>query len=733
MSKEQVQAVKEIRPIPHSTGTLRFSSMRALVVISVALPLFLFALFATFRHAEAMKHAEEGVARSLRVATEHAAKVMAGAESMQDRTLDMVDGKSAAELRADEARLHQALSRFIAGQKQIQSIWIIGSYAKPIATTVAYPAPKIDVQDRAYFAAHRAGFQGRYLSEPLITKVSKERIVDVSVRFAGPDGGFGGIVNISVRASYFEEFFANLLSENPGLAMLMFRQDGAIFVRSPRVPGMAEKLGEKSSVLARVRAGQDSGQFRAKSSVDGEDRLQAFDKVGGYPLFLAAGVSVAAARWALAKELAASLLLGLPPFAALIVAARFAARRAREAMETAGRLEAETATRLRAEQALLQAQKLEAMGRLTGGVAHDFNNALMVISNSAFLLQRTVPESGRKPLDAIGRAVDSATKLTRQLLSFSRRQALLPELVNLHERLPAVKDLVGPVLGRQIELIVEVEPDAAPVKLDPAELELALLNLSINARDAMPDGGRLTISALGATVDIPARMSGPAVVLEVSDTGCGIAPENIEKVFEPFFTTKPVGHGTGLGLSQVYGFCERAGGAVAISSAVGVGTTVRMFFPAASGAADVEAGRAKPVERRLGRSVLLVEDNGEVADAILPVLEALGCEAHRVESAAAALEWLAARPQVLDLVLSDVTMPGDMDGIGLAAKLRETTPGLPVLLMTGYAERIEAAARLGFDVLPKPCSAEALSDAIGRLARPRSSEAPGAPAAVAAN
>jgi CheY-like chemotaxis protein len=207
------------------------------------------------------------------------------------------------------------------------------------------------------------------------------------------------------------------------------------------------------------------------------------------------------------------------------------------------------------------------------------------------------------------------------------------------------------------------------------------------------------------------------VLIEATDSGNGIEPGLLDKVFEPFFTTKPVGHGTGLGLSQVYGFCERAEGAVTIDSVVGRGTTVRMYFPPAPLRSNAPQAARASIARNLGKSLLVVEDNREVAAALLPLLEALGCTATRVESASAALEWLADKRHAPDLVLTDVMMSGAMDGIGLAQALRASAPELPVLLMTGYAERIDEATSLGFEVLPKPCSAEALSAAIARATR----------------
>ena len=202
----------------------------------------------------------------------------------------------------------------------------------------------------------------------------------------------------------------------------------------------------------------------------------------------------------------------------------------------------------------------------------------MVISNNAYLLQRNVVAAGERQLQSINRAVDSATKLTRQLLAFSRKQALVPELIKLQDKLPGIKELIAPVLGSQIRLTIQVDPDTAPITVDSAELELALLNLGINARDAMPSGGSFQLRARNAIGQVPGKLHGPAVVIEASDTGSGIAADVLDKVFEPFFTTKPVGHGTGLGLSQVYGLCERAGGSAALSSSLGQGTTVRLFF-----------------------------------------------------------------------------------------------------------------------------------------------------------
>ncbi|HEY8360212.1 MAG TPA: hybrid sensor histidine kinase/response regulator, partial [Ramlibacter sp.] len=296
--------------MPRDAGAV-LRSLRALAILSVILPLFIFSVFGAFRYAEAMQNADQRVTRSLRVSHEHAVRVLAGAESMQDRVLELVRGRNAAELRADEARLHQTFRRWMDGQKQLQSIWVIGPDGKPLASSVGFPAPAIEVSDRPYFHFHRAGSTTRYWSEPLVTRVAKDKIIDLSLRFDGADGGFGGVVNVSLHTSYFEQFYTDLVANEPGLAVNMFRRDGPIYVRWPAVPGLPDRLGKSSPVLTRVMAGENAGRLTGVSSVDGQERLLAFTRVGDSPLFLGAGMNLSEVRWQLARELGIFLLVGL--------------------------------------------------------------------------------------------------------------------------------------------------------------------------------------------------------------------------------------------------------------------------------------------------------------------------------------------------------------------------------------------------------------------------------------
>ncbi len=383
-------------------------------------------------------------------------------------------------------------------------------------------------------------------------------------------------------------------------------------------------------------------------------------------MYVGAGVSRATILQAWQRRTALLAAFTFPTAMALIYIAWVALRRTQRELAAVRKLHEETEHRARAENALRQVQKLEALGRLTGGVAHDFNNLLMVISNNLHLLRRVEPSlAGSRQLAAIGRAVTSGERLTRQLLAFARRQPLHPEVLSLQERLPALLALVAPTLGPRIEGQCAVDPDTPAVEVDAAELELAIINLAVNAKDAMPEGGRFRLSARSAHPE-EAGLPGDFVVISVADTGTGIDPDVIERVFDPFFTTKPYGQGTGLGLSQVYGLCTQAGGTARIESTPGRGTEVKLFLPAAAGVQASAPAKATPGEASLDCSVLLVEDNEDLAGATSALLEGVGCRVQWASSGDAARDLIDRGATHFDVVVSDMAMPGKLDGLGLA-------------------------------------------------------------------
>ena len=361
------------------------------------------------------------------------------------------------------------------------------------------------------------------------------------------------------------------------------------------------------------------------------------------------------------------------------------------------------------------AQKMDALGQLTGGVAHDFNNLLMVVSGHIRTLKNAVAGDARaaRAAEAIELAAQRGETLTRQLLTFARRQTVNPMVIQVSERIEAFRTMLASSIGGSAQLVTTIGPEVWPVKVDSSELELSLVNLVLNARDAMPGGGVVALTAENVTLargDIKEDIEGDFVALHVADTGTGIAPDVLERVFDPFFTTKQVNKGSGLGLSQVHGFAHQSGGTVTIESTLGKGTTVTLYLPRGR-ADDAPAGEVL-VESARGGSVLVVDDNPEVADVSAGMLKQLGYDVHQARDAASALA--AVQTRAFDLVVTDVVMPGTMDGIALARTLRERQPALPVLLVTGYSQAASDAAP-EFPVMRKPFQLAELSRAAARM------------------
>lgn len=396
------------------------------------------------------------------------------------------------------------------------------------------------------------------------------------------------------------------------------------------------------------------------------------------------------------------------------------AERTRALQEANAELRIQMAERARVEEALRQAQRIEAIGQLTGGVAHDFNNLLMVISGGLEMLRRSrQPDRRERLMDGMQQAAQRGAVLTRQLLAFSRCQKLKPEPVNVARQIGGMRELLDRSLRGDVHVTFEFASDLWPVEVDAAELEFVVLNLTVNARDAMPNGGLIIVRAENCAMLNRDELNGNYVRLSVSDTGIGMAPEVLARVFEPFYTTKEIGKGSGLGLAQVHGFASQSHGAVQIDSAVGHGTTVSLYLPRSEKSPREQDHRINvPVEGPAARpvgSVLLVEDDDEVAKLASEMLDQLGYEVVRVASATAALGALA-NGRTIDVVFSDIMMPGGMNGVELAREIQNRRMELPVLLTSGYAEAAALEAKAaGIHILPKPYGLDDLSAALGGL------------------
>lgn len=379
---------------------------------------------------------------------------------------------------------------------------------------------------------------------------------------------------------------------------------------------------------------------------------------------------------------------------------------------------------------LRQSQKLEAIGQLTGGVAHDFNNILTVIRSCVDLLQRPdlPPERQRRYIEAIRESTERATHLTSQLLAFGRRQPLATQIFDLRDKIRDLLDMLQTVSGSQVEIAAELSPEECLVNIDPNQFATALVNMTLNSRDAMSGHGCLRFRVSRAP-SMPEGMGGlstdkPLVLFEVQDSGAGIPEAIIPRIFEPFYTTKEIGKGTGLGLSQVYGFIKQSGGDIRVESKPGFGTTFMLYFPRVTGAYASSAEQQRRMRQRdvdgagspAGARILIVEDNQIIGEVAEQMLKDLGYTAKWVTNAGSALEMLACPENPFDLVFSDIRMPGNMNGIDLAKEVARRWPRISILLTTGYSDVLADAMDNGFELLRKPYSVQELAQKIRSLA-----------------
>jgi signal transduction histidine kinase/ActR/RegA family two-component response regulator len=396
------------------------------------------------------------------------------------------------------------------------------------------------------------------------------------------------------------------------------------------------------------------------------------------------------------------------------------AERTRELSEANAALKAEAEEREAAEAQLRQVQKMEAVGQLTGGIAHDFNNMLAVVVGGIDLARRRLNGPRREILNHLNNAMEGATRaaaLTRRLLSFARSEPLLPERVESAELLTGMSDLLDRTLGERIHVEVDLAPDVWPIYVDPHQLENAIVNLAVNARDAMEGEGLMRITSSNVTLaanQVGDIRGGDYVRISVTDTGCGMTPEVMERAFEPFFTTKPVGKGTGLGLSQIFGFAHESGGEVGIESQAGKGTTVSIYLPRTE--AEETKVRLHPAMQRAdneatvaGARILLVEDDPRVRSSTIEALQDLDYDPVACGSGAEAIVLFDG--QEFDLVISDVIMP-EMTGPELIKKLKLSRDDFAVLFVTGYVGEGETGDLVGYELLRKPFTVGALANAV---------------------
>ena len=702
--------------------TLTIRLVRVAMAASLLAPtmLFAFAAWNSYRNLAALT--DERLARSLDVEQEEAQRTFQLVDLALNSVKDLVADMSADDIRRDEKHLHLLLQKLDAQIPLIQSIWIYDKEGRPLVSSWIEPAPRESFADRDFFRAHLGGDDGTYYGQVYESRFGAQPFFTVSQRLVH-DGAFMGVLEISVLPSNFFHFFATLAYAE-GQQFSLIRNDGLFLARYPMAPaGAPTRLDEHSGLRRTIARTPAGGLYTIVSPIDHIERRFAARRLDGTPLYVTTGFSTSVMRSEWLWGMAAHLIYGVPVTLFLFFSLFAVLLRTQ-------RLYAEINRRAAAEEALRQSQKLDAIGHLTGGVAHDFNNLLTIIIGNLEAAQRQLEswtdgaqiKLSRRLENAMHGAQRAAT-LTKRLLAFSRQQPLNPALLDVNRVLNGLSDFLRRALGEDVSLEIVGGGGVWPVEADAAELEAAILNLAVNARDAMPEGGKLTIEASNSYLDDSyCRQNadvqpGQYVQIAVTDTGSGMGKDVIERAFEPFFTTKESGQGTGLGLSQVYGFVKQSGGHVKIYSEAGEGTTIKIYLPRFFGRASAaEEKAAAPRRGRSGESVLVVEDDSDVRDYVVETLASLGYKVFEAGEAENALRLLDENPSV-HLLLTDVVMPG-MNGRKLAEEARLRRPDLKILYMTGYSRNaIMHQGRLdnGVDLLQKPISSEQLASAVRKM------------------
>jgi signal transduction histidine kinase len=556
----------------HSSTRPWFSG---LVLGALLLPATLYGVVAWQDRVGVLQQTEQNVQSTAQVLAEHADNVFETHRLIANLVNEHIRGMGWSEIAASRA-VHEFLADIIRDQPRVRSLWLVDPAGMVRNSSAMFPIPEISVTDRDYFIALRQRDAGIFIGEVVRGRIFAEDILNVAKRRTSSSGTFDGVVVVSALPSYLTEFWSAIARE-PGNATLV-RSDGAILARMPAVQTGPSPLRASNLLMQAMDQGKEAGVFRAVSPVDGVERLYGYRKVGEFPIYVGRGINLSAALQTWHDNLLFFGEFFIIVTGGLVSLALIASHRLRQWRQTAIDLRREIGHRERIEGQFWQAQKMEALGRLASESAHDFGNILSVISGSLDILESRPADP--KFLALARSAAERGTKLIGTMLTFGRQQPLRREVFDVNAVLAGIDSLLHQAVGSRIKL--DLEPAIAPcwIMTDRNQLELAVLNIVMNARDAMPQGGAVTVTTktLHLTGD-PDGLVGDYAAVEIKDTGPGMPPDIQARVLEPFFTTKGAGKGTGLGLSMVYGFSKQAGGTVTIESVVERGTTVVIYLP----------------------------------------------------------------------------------------------------------------------------------------------------------
>jgi len=690
--------------------------LKTMLAASIVIPVALFSYASWINYQDAIAHADEQLTASLNILSEHASKVFQSID-LAVTSVDAIAGDLPDEqIKARQEALHYQLSKLEKALATVDAIFIADRNGRALASSAIFPLPPdTSVADRDYFQAQAERNAGTYVGAVLQSRATKERFFGVSRRRPADDGQFTGIIMISVVPKVFTEFYKQLAGDTSA-SFSLARSDGAILARYPAPPGDVTHFGPDSEFIRNIGRQPERG-IVTTTSIDGTQRRIAYRKLGYSDLYVSDGLPTDEiySRWI--RLMASHLIFGIPATLFLFGLVLLTIRRTQAFYAEAERREV-------AEQALRQSQKMEAVGQLTGGVAHDFNNLLTIIIGNLGIAKRGVVEArAERALNNALVGAERAAQLTQRLLAFSRRQPLNPRVLDVNKLIVSISDLLVRTLGENIELESIGAAGLWKVEADASELESTLLNLALNARDAMPEGGKLTIETSNAYLDEgycqqhAGVAPGQYILIAITDNGGGMSPETIDRAFEPFFTTKEAGKGTGLGLSQVYGFMKQSEGHVKIYSESGEGTTIKLYLPRRDGnEAAHSVDEPASSERGRAETILIVEDDDGVRQYASEILRDLNYQIIEAKDSATALRLLDADKK-FDLLLTDVVLPGK-NGRELATEVERRRPGTKVIFMTGYSRNaIVHHGRLdpGTALIQKPLIERVLAQKIRQI------------------
>ncbi len=714
--RSTASATGEGRSTGMSEATPTFAAertLRVLLACSVVVPLLVFAGGAYLAYRSILERAGVDLSHVASASEQQVTGVL-DAHLLAAAAIDgLVDEVTPADIATRAKALSAQIAATIRNFPQVPAVWLLDDSGHVLLKVA--PDPDFPIADTPALAASA-------LRDP-------DRDVTFGSLQGGPANGkfyflisrplrhmFNGSIVTAVPSDYFQPFFSELLGHTDYAARVI-RQDGLTLARYPTIdPQLVSAPRASTQTSAAIARGTVGGILEGPSGLTGTYRIIAYRKLANYPIYVTVARTWPSILGEWRGVMVTHLYFGIPATLSLVALTLVALRYTRREHMAIARAREAMRQREAAEDALRQSQKMEAVGQLTGGISHDFNNLLTVIVGNLETLHRRLPANQAHLIhlvDLAMRGAERAAVLTQRLLAFSRRQPLDPKPVNLNKLVVGISDLLSRTLGENIAIETVLSAGLWSLSIDANQLESALLNLAVNARDAMPRGGKLTIETSNAYLDEAYAASsaevtpGQYIQLAVSDTGVGMNRDVIAHAVEPFFTTKETGQGTGLGLSQVYGFIKQSGGHLKIYSEPGEGTTVKLYLPRLGTgeeiADDAAAGQEVPAGTKL-ETILVVEDDEDVRVYSVETLRELGYRVEQAANARAALHILDADPDIR-LLFTDVGLPGGINGRQLVDEARRRRPDLKVLFTTGYARNaIVHQGRLdrGVDLIVKP-------------------------------